>query len=84
MAESIERKYMFAIKVGADDLDELERAVDGVLREIRRQGEQNYSVISGGVGSGYIAALKVNPDQTHDGYIEAIQKEVQEWMETQE
>lgn len=70
--EKPQRAHHLTLDLGADDERELLAALRNIAFQIER-GELTTGC-SGGYGSGYSYAYKVNPEMTHDLYFEHNEK----------
>lgn len=69
--EQPKRRFEVAIKIGADNIDEICHALREIefmyaSRKKERLGAGD--TVSGGYGNGWICADRENPNQTHDQY----------------
>lgn len=66
-----ERKHVLSLKIEADSIEDLSRALDQISFDVLRHDEDAAGPrqsVSGGVSSSHIMEHRVNQGQSHDAY----------------
>lgn len=69
MTDKPQRRYEVEIRIGADDLISLKRAVNSIEFDLERREEDTpIDMVSGGVDFGYSVSAKIDTSITHDSW----------------
>jgi hypothetical protein len=75
------RRYHMTLELGADDMEELIRAIDDFSLQLslyRKELAEDYVSVSGGPHSGYSVRIDFDSEMTHERYHEAIRQWIAE------
>ncbi len=71
--ERPKRRIEMVLKIGADDMDSLRSILRSESITLEPVEERNYESFSGGYDGNHRLTIVVNPEVSHDSYVEALE-----------
>jgi hypothetical protein len=85
MTTAPHRRYVLAVNIGADSVDDLEGALEQLLFDIRDRTRDEPATATrlldsqcGGPRYGWVASLDLDPEVTHDSYFADLRRHLAE------